>query len=119
MAAKRIASKKRSVSQPRPSEWKKPGRTATVQRARERDPVSVGFGRAMRDVRLAAGMLQRDLAERSGYHMTFISMLEQGWRGPSLASVLSIAEAVGMSGAKLVNLYETKYAPKKKTRRSA
>ena len=51
----------------------------------------------MRDVRLAKGLTQEELAERSGFSQQYISGLERGQRNPTVVSVYELAQALGVS----------------------
>lgn len=52
------------------------------------------FGSAVRARRMAAGISQERLAERSGLHPTYISMVERGVRNPTLDVAFRIAKAL-------------------------
>jgi transcriptional regulator with XRE-family HTH domain len=55
------------------------------------------FGRAVRARRTAAGISQEKLAERSGLHPTYISMVERGVRNPTLDASARLARALKVS----------------------
>lgn len=52
------------------------------------------FDRALRAVRAAKGLSQKDLAARAGYNPSYISHLESGARRPSATAISKIAEAL-------------------------
>lgn len=52
------------------------------------------FGFAVRARRTAAGISQEKLAESSGLHPTYISMVERGVRNPTLDASARIAKAL-------------------------
>jgi transcriptional regulator with XRE-family HTH domain len=54
------------------------------------------LGDVVRDVRLEKGVSQEGLAYASGLDRTFISAVERGVRNPSLLSVYSLADALGV-----------------------
>lgn len=54
------------------------------------------LGDAIRTLRAAADLSQRELARRAGYHDTLISMIERGARNPSRPVLANIAEALGV-----------------------
>jgi transcriptional regulator with XRE-family HTH domain len=56
------------------------------------------FGALLRRYRRAAGLTQQTLAERAGYSVVYVSMLERGERRPQEATVEAIASALGLSG---------------------
>ena len=59
--------------------------------------ISKLFGSAVRTRRTAAGISQEKLAERSGLHPTYISMVERGVRKPTLDVASRIAKALKVS----------------------
>lgn len=56
--------------------------------------ISKLFGSAVRARRMTAGISQEKLAERSGLHSTYISMVERGVRNPTLDAANRIAKAL-------------------------
>jgi transcriptional regulator with XRE-family HTH domain len=64
--------------------------------------ISKLFGSAVRAQRAAAGLSQEKLAERSGLHPTYISMVERGVRNPTLDASDRIAKALKISLPKLI-----------------
>ncbi len=53
-------------------------------------------GRNTRKIRLAKGLTQEQLAERSGFSQQYISDLERGCRNPTVVSVYEVAQALGV-----------------------
>ena len=53
------------------------------------------FGTKVRQLRLAKGWTQEDLAERTGLHPTYIGGVERGERNLGLDNILKIARALG------------------------
>ena len=60
-----------------------------------------GLGAAIRRERVALGISQEELANRSGLQRTYISDLERGTRNPSVGSIQKIAGALQVPIAKL------------------
>ena len=60
------------------------------------------FAKALRRARKSRDMSQETLGFDSGYHRTYISMLERGQMNPSLRTMLSIAAALHIPAAQLV-----------------
>ena len=60
------------------------------------------FAQALRRVRRQRGISQEQLGFESGYHRTYISMLERGQMNPSLRTILSIAAALKLPAGQLV-----------------
>ena len=54
-------------------------------------------------LRMKAGMTQAKLAEKADLSIDSISRIERGDRAPSLESLESIAEALGVDSAELLN----------------
>lgn len=62
----------------------------------EVDDGRLAFGRKVRALRLAAGLSQEQLADKSGLHRTYVSSLERGLRNVGLDNILRLAEALGV-----------------------
>ncbi len=60
------------------------------------------FAKALRRARKQRDMSQEALGFESGYHRTYISMLERGKMNPSLRTMLSLAAALNIPAAHLV-----------------
>jgi transcriptional regulator with XRE-family HTH domain len=61
------------------------------------------LGQNVRRIRESKGFSQEILAERSGFHRTYIGGIERGERNPSLKSIVAIATALEVP---LVDLFE-------------
>lgn len=57
--------------------------------------IARAFGARVREVRLAKGMTQEELAEAAGLHSTFVSNVERGYRVPTLPTVVRLAGGLG------------------------
>jgi len=64
--------------------------------------LSVTFGNAVRERRIAAKLSQEKLAEAAGLHPTYISMVERGIRNPTLDAAAKIASALKISLPRLI-----------------
>jgi transcriptional regulator with XRE-family HTH domain len=64
-----------------------------MQRAEARRRV---FGGRLRALRRQAGLSQEELADRAGLHRTYVSSVERGRRNISLATIHSLADALGI-----------------------
>lgn len=60
------------------------------------------FAKVIREVRMERGLSQEALGFESGYHRTYIGMLERGLMNPSLRTVLSIASALKIPPGDLI-----------------
>ena len=75
-------------------------------RKRSVDPEHA-FAKALRESRLERGLSQEKLGFESGYHRTYISMLERSMMNPSLRTIFSLATALNLEGSELVRRAET------------
>ncbi len=66
------------------------------------DTLAARLGNEIRKHRLAAGLTQEDLAERSGLHWTYISQVERGRRNLSVDALARIGAGLGMAGWELM-----------------
>lgn len=67
------------------------------------DPVlAAAFGAAVRAARTTRGIAQETLALLSRIERSHVGKIERGEHMPTLAAVLKIARALGMSGAELI-----------------
>ena len=80
----------------------------TVQRGRplgtttfESEPATA-FGSAVRAARLQRGMAQEQLATEATIERSHMGKIERGEHMPTLALILKIARALGMSAADLI-----------------
>jgi transcriptional regulator with XRE-family HTH domain len=61
------------------------------------------FGARIRDLRTARGLSQEQLAELTGFHRTYIGMIERGERNLSLSNVGIFARSFDLSFAELLD----------------
>ena len=66
----------------------------------------VELGNAIRAFRLKAKLTQQELAERSGFDATYISMLERGRRNPPFLTLCSIGRQLGVPLYKLLKEFK-------------
>jgi len=55
------------------------------------------FGKRVRELRLAAGLSQEQLAFKVGVHRTYLGGIERGERNPSLRNIAAIAVALDIT----------------------
>ena len=60
------------------------------------------FGRRIRELRIGRGLSQEKLAELTGFHRTYIGMVERGERNISLSNLGVFAKAFEMSAGELL-----------------
>lgn len=66
------------------------------------------FAQALQEIRKERGISQEALGFESGYHRTYISLLERGLQNPSLRTILSLATALEVSATRIVQSVEDK-----------
>ncbi len=59
------------------------------------------FGKRLKELRLARGLSQEELAFRVGVHRTYLGGIERGERNPSLRNLAAIAKGLGISLSEL------------------
>jgi transcriptional regulator with XRE-family HTH domain len=59
-------------------------------------------GRNVKRVRIARGLTQEELAERSGFSQQYLSDLERGRRNPTVVSLWELAQALGVAPVDLI-----------------
>ena len=75
------------------------------------------FGAHLRELRLARGLTQPQLAERSASKVPFISNVERGVMLPGLAMLLRFAEALDCRIAELVEVFDQERHEPRKARK--
>ena len=60
------------------------------------------FGKAVQALRQERGLSQERLAQDSGLHRTYISLLERGQRSPKLSTVFRLATVLALEPSELV-----------------
>ncbi|MEQ1645671.1 MAG: helix-turn-helix transcriptional regulator, partial [Pyrinomonadaceae bacterium] len=61
------------------------------------------FGTRIRKLRMAKGLSQEQLAELTGFHRTYIGMIERGERNLSLSNIGVFAKVFEMSISELMD----------------
>ena len=67
-------------------------------------PISVAFGKAIRQERRKKGMTQEELAESCGLDRTYISQIERGLKNPTLPVAWDISVNLGINFVTLIAL---------------
>ncbi len=83
---------------------RKPGTTKAKQ-----NPSRI-FGEVLKEMRLAKGISQEQLAFDANVHRTYVSQLERATKQPTLGTLLSLAEALGQPAHLLVRRVEERIA---------
>jgi len=66
------------------------------------------FGKVLREIRQEHSLSQEELGFESGYHRTYISLLERGRKSPSLNTVFQLAAALGVSPSDILRRTEAR-----------
>lgn len=67
------------------------------------------FGEVLQELRLQRGLTQDGLAELAGTERSHISALERAEKGPVLATIFKLADALNMSASELMGQVEQRY----------
>ncbi len=60
------------------------------------------FGLVLRQLRQNRGLSQEQLGFESGYHRTYISLLERGQKSPSLQTIFKLAEVLNVEPSEII-----------------
>jgi transcriptional regulator with XRE-family HTH domain len=77
-----------------------PGQDRTVSQQH------AALGRAIRELRVAGGLSQEELAEQADLHRTYIGGIERGERNVSFANLLKLADALAVRPSQLLGRAE-------------
>ena len=64
------------------------------------------FGKILRKIRLKRGLSQQELADKSGYHRTYIGLLEHGQKSPSLRTLINVAATLQVQPSDILRRIE-------------
>jgi transcriptional regulator with XRE-family HTH domain len=70
------------------------------------DPLLVGLGEAIRELRIQSRHSQESLSLDSGVHRNYIGGIERAERRPSLETVARLAATLGVKPSELIALAE-------------
>ena len=73
---------------------------------KEKRSIELQFGEALRRLRMRNKLSQEELGFESGYHRTYISLLERGKKSPSLKTIFQLSDALGIKPSKFIELIE-------------
>ena len=82
------------------------GRLARKQELGHTPTPEEAFGVIVRRIRLKRGLSQQALADKSGYHRTYISLLEGGQKSPSLRTIFDLAATLQVKPSEIVTAIE-------------
>lgn len=70
--------------------------------------ILIEFGRVIREIRLLKEISQEDLADLTGFHRTYIGMIERGERNLSLKNMQVLADTLNTPLSKILSECEKK-----------
>jgi len=65
------------------------------------------FGNVLKQFRNDKGLSQEELGFESGYHRTYISLLERGKKSPSLKTIFQLAKALDVEPSGIMERLQT------------
>jgi len=65
------------------------------------------FGFTLRGLRQDRGLSQENLGFESGYHRTYISLLERGQKSPSLQTIFTLSKALKIEPSEMIRQVES------------
>jgi transcriptional regulator with XRE-family HTH domain len=65
-------------------------------------PLLAALGAGVRELRIARGLTQEEVAHRSGMHVTYLSGIERGTRNVSILNLDRLAAGLGITLAALM-----------------
>ena len=65
------------------------------------------FGQVLQELRRERGISQEELGFQSGYHRTYISLLERGKKSPSLQTIFQLANALLIEPSEILKRVES------------
>jgi transcriptional regulator with XRE-family HTH domain len=65
-----------------------------------------GLGNALRDIRTDSRLSQEELGLRTGVHRNYIGGIERGERNPSVVTIATLADALGVQLSELFEQVE-------------
>lgn len=68
-----------------------------------KEKILCDFGERIRQLRKNSSLSQEQLAERTGFHRTYIGMVERGERNPALVNIKVFADSLNVSLSILFN----------------
>ena len=70
--------------------------------------ITQAFGQTLYQLRKKAGLTQEELADLSGHHTTYISLIERGRRKPTIPILFDLAMGLRITPHQFIKLVEDK-----------
>jgi len=80
---------------------------------RDKKLPTIVFGEVLQELRMRQALTQDQLAERAGTERSHISALERAEKGPALATIFSLADALEIPAGELIGLVEQRLKPRR------
>jgi len=64
------------------------------------------FGQVLKKIRIDQGLSQEQLAFESGFHRTYISLLERGQKNPSLKTIFQLSKTLKINPSDMLRRIE-------------
>ena len=77
------------------------------QKSHKARTIEESLGEILRQLRKERCLSQEELASESGYHRTYISLLERGQKNPSLRTIFELAKALEVAPSEIVKRVQT------------
>jgi len=68
----------------------------------------MAFGKVLKEIRQENSLSQEQLGFESGYHRTYISLLERGRKSPSPNTIFQLATALGIPPSEILRRTEAR-----------
>ena len=81
-------------------------------RSPEDGSIAKSFGKVLKQLRQDCGLSQEELGFASGYHRTYISLLERGEKSPSLRTIFRLAQALKVEPSEMVERVQSGRVPR-------
>ena len=81
-------------------------------RSPEDRSIAKSFGNVLKQLRQDRGLSQEKLGFASGYHRTYISLLERGEKSPSLRTIFRLAQALKVEPSEMVERVQSGRVPR-------
>jgi len=65
-------------------------------------PITKSFGEVLQQLRRDRGLSQEELGFASGYHRTYISLLERGQKSPSIRTIFELSKALKVEPSEII-----------------
>jgi len=85
----------------------------TTMLRKEVEPLLVALGKCIRERRIALGMSQEELAEKSGLHRTYVSDVERGIRNLTVGALWFLSHGLQLQLQDIVGQMENRVANEK------